>query len=90
MLLTWWRLPEETLYGWFGLATLMWGIRTLTFVIESVPPDPWRCWRLVYLASTGGFIVVLALFAFHLAGLRRHWGEHGLLATTGRSGHCGS
>jgi signal transduction histidine kinase len=70
VLLIWWRLPEEVLYGWFGIATLMWGIRTLTFVMESVPPDRWQWWRLVYLASTGGFIVVMTLFACRLAELR--------------------
>ncbi len=80
VLLIWWRLPEEVLYGWFGLAVSMWGIRTLTFVMETVPPDRWPWWRLVYLASTGGFIVVLALFAGRLAGLHNRWAERGLLA----------
>ena len=80
VLLIWWRLPEEALYGWFGVATLLWGIRTLTFVMESVPQDRWPWWRLVYLASTGGFVVVMALFACRLAGLRSRWAERGLLA----------
>lgn len=79
VLLIWWRLPDEVLYGWFGMATLMWGIRTLTFVMESVPVDRWQWWRLVYLASTGGFIVVLALFASRLAGVRSRWAEPWLL-----------
>lgn len=80
VLLIWWRLPEELLYGWFGIATLMWAIRTLTFVIEAVPPERWQWWRLVYLASTGGFIVVMALFASRLAGLRSRRVEPCLLA----------
>lgn len=80
VLLIWWRLPEETLYGWFGVATAMWGIRTLTFVMDSVPAARWPWWRLVYLASTGGFIVVLALFAGRLSGVSSRWGERGLLA----------
>jgi signal transduction histidine kinase len=80
VLLIWWRLPEEVLYGWFGVATLMWAIRTLTFVIEVVPPERWQWWRLVYLASTGGFIVVMALFACRLAGLRSRRVEPCLLA----------
>lgn len=80
VLLIWWRLPEEVLYGWFGIATLMWGIRTLTFVMESVPPERWQWWRLVYLASTGGFIVVMALFAARLAGLRSRRIEPWLVA----------
>lgn len=80
VLLIWWRLPEEVVYGWFGLATTLWGIRTLTFVMEAVPLDRWQWWRLAYLASTGGFIVVMALFAGRLAGLHSRWVERGLLA----------
>jgi signal transduction histidine kinase len=80
VLLIWWRLPEEVLYGWFGATTLLWGMRTLTFVMESVPLDRWQWWRLVYLASTGGFVIVMALFACRLAGLRARWLERGLLA----------
>lgn len=79
VLLIWWRLPEELLYGWFGVATLLWGIRTLTFVMETVPADRWPWWRLVYLSSTGGFIIVLALFAGRLARMYSRWGERGLL-----------
>ena len=79
VLLIWWRLPEEVLYGWFGVATLLWGLRTLTFVMESVPPERWAWWRLVYLASTGGFIIVMALFAARLSGLRSRLAERGLL-----------
>jgi len=80
VLLIWWRLPQEVLYGWFGVATLMWGLRTLTFVIETMPADRWPWWRLVYLASTGGFIVVLALFACRLAEMRSRWAQRTLLA----------
>ncbi|MET3135047.1 signal transduction histidine kinase [Oxalobacteraceae bacterium GrIS 1.11] len=80
MLLIWWRLPEEVLYGWFGIAALLWGIRTLTFVMEAVPAERWPWWRLLYLASTGGFIVVLALFAGRLGGRHSRWTERALLA----------
>jgi signal transduction histidine kinase len=80
VLLIWSRLPEEVLYGWFGLATLLWGIRTLTFVMEAVPSERWPLWRLVYLSTTGGFIVVMLIFASRLAGLRSRWVEHALLA----------
>ena len=79
VLLVWWRLPEEVLYGWFALATLLWGIRTLTFVMEVVAADRWPLWRLVYLGSTGGFIVVMLVFTCCLAGLRSRWIDHGLL-----------
>lgn len=78
-LLIWSRLPEETLYGWFALAALLWGVRTLTFVLETMPVGRLEPWRLAYLASTGGFIVAIALFALHLTGVRRRWLDHGLL-----------
>jgi len=80
VLLIWWRLPEEVLYGWFGIAAALWGVRTLTFVIETVATDRWPWWRLLYLASTGGFIVVLALFAWRLAGMHSRFAERALLA----------
>lgn len=79
VLLIWWRLPQEALYGWFGLATLLWGVRTLTFVMEAVTTERWLLWRLVYLSSTGGFIVVMFIFAANLAQLRSRWLERGLI-----------
>lgn len=80
VLLIWGRLPEEVLYGWFGVATLLWGLRTLTFVAETLPQDRWPWWRLIYLATTGGFVVVMALFVGRSAGLRKPWLERALLA----------
>ncbi len=80
VLFIWWRRRSEVLYGLFGLAAALWGIRTLTFVIEVVPADRWLLWRIAYLAATGGFIVVMALFALRFAGIRRVWAERGLLA----------
>ncbi|MEO8729183.1 MAG: ATP-binding protein [Rhodoferax sp.] len=65
------RRRSEVLYGLFGLATALWGIRTLTFVIERMPLDSWQLWRIAYLASTGGFIVVLAIFTLRFAGIRK-------------------
>lgn len=79
VLLIWWRLPEEVLYGWFGIAALMWSIRTLTFVMGAMPPERRHWWRLLYLASTGGFIVVLALFSGRLGGLYNRASERALL-----------
>jgi signal transduction histidine kinase len=69
----WWRRHSEVLYGLFGLALLMWSVRTLTFVIEVMPAAWWPWWRSVYHATTGGFIVVLALFAMRFAGVRARW-----------------
>ncbi len=80
VLFIWWRRPTEVLYGLFGLATAMWGVRTLTFVMEVVPVDRWHLWRVVYLAATGGFVVVMAFFALRFAGLGHRPAERALLA----------
>lgn len=69
-LFIWWRRPEETLYGLFGAASVLWGIRTLTFVIEVLPSTAWHAWRAIYHGATGGFVVLMLLFAMCLAGLR--------------------
>ena len=80
VLFIWWRRRSEVLYGLFGLAAVLWSIRTLTFVIEQMPSPWWPWWRAVYHAATGGFIVVLALFAMRFAGVARPWLERGLAA----------
>ncbi len=71
---------SEVLYGLFGLASALWGVRTLTFVLERMPVEDWQRWRIAYLGATGGFVIVLALFAMRLAGLRRPVLDRVLLA----------
>lgn len=78
VLFIWWRRRIEVLYGLFGLAAGLWGIRTLTFVIETVPLERWLLWRLTYLGATGGFIVAMAVLALRFAGIRRPWVERAL------------
>ncbi|MDP3858492.1 MAG: hypothetical protein Q8Q73_12110 [Stagnimonas sp.] len=76
-LFIWWRRPEETLYGLFGAASVLWGIRTLTFVIEVLPSTAWHAWRAIYHGATGGFVILMLLFAMCLAGIgyaRLKWG----------------
>ena len=80
VLFIYWRRRSEVLYGLFGLAAALWGVRTLTFVIERMPVESWQLWRITYLAATGGFIVVLALFALRFAGIRRPAVEGALVA----------
>jgi signal transduction histidine kinase len=80
VLFIWWRRPGEVLYGLFGLAAALWGIRTLTFVVEAAPAPLWLLWRFVYLGATGGFIVMMALLAMRLAGLHKPWAERSLAA----------
>ncbi|RZI93568.1 MAG: hypothetical protein EOP78_10890, partial [Variovorax sp.] len=73
VLYIWWRRRSEVLYGLVGLAAALWGVRTLTFVIESMPVAHWQLWRVVYLAATGGFVVALAQFALRFAGVKARW-----------------
>jgi signal transduction histidine kinase len=63
MLAVWWRRRDETLYGLFGIAAALWGLRTLTFVVEVLPQAQWFWWRTLYHAGTAGFIVAMVLFA---------------------------
>ncbi len=62
-----WQRREETLYGLFGAAALLWGLRTLTFVVEVLPSAHWHAWRTLYHGATGGFTIVMLLFALRLA-----------------------
>ena len=80
ILFVWWRRPQETLYGLLGLASMLWGMRTMSFVIEQMPVAHWLVWRIVYWGSTAGFVVVLALFALRFSGRRLTWLERGLWA----------
>jgi signal transduction histidine kinase len=79
VLFIWWRRRSEVLYGLFGLAAGLWGIRTLTFVVEAVPLERWLLWRMTYLGATGGFIVAMAILALRFAGLRYVWTERALV-----------
>jgi signal transduction histidine kinase len=80
VLFIYWRRRTEVLYGLFGLVSALWGIRTLTFVLERMPAESWHLWRIVYHGATGGFIVVLLLFALRFAGIRRPTIEKALVA----------
>ncbi|NLD54913.1 MAG: hypothetical protein GX652_09665 [Burkholderiaceae bacterium] len=75
----WWRRRSEVLYGLFGLASALWGVRTLTFVIEQMSTDQWQLWRIAYLGATGGFVIVLTLFALRSAGIRSRGVQRGLV-----------
>ncbi|HWP13880.1 MAG TPA: ATP-binding protein [Ramlibacter sp.] len=79
-LFIWLRRPEESLYGLFGAAALLWGVRTMTLVIEVMPTAAWHAWRTIYHGATGGFAIVMLLFAMRLAGMRHPRLQWGLLA----------
>ena len=80
VLFIWWRRRSEVLYGLFGVAAALWGVRTLTFVVEVLPTQQWQLWRLAVLAATLGFIIVLAIFTLRLAHIRVPWIERALIA----------
>ena len=76
----WWRRPSESLYGLFGLAAVLWAVRTLTFLIDALPIGLWQWWRVFYQCATGGFVIVMAVFTLHYAGVQRRWLDRGLVA----------
>lgn len=76
----WWRRPSESLYGLFGLAAVLWAVRTMTFLIDALPIGLWQWWRVLYQCATGGFVIVMAVFTLHYAGMRRPWLDRGLVA----------
>jgi len=80
VLFIWWRRRSEVMYGLFGLAAVLWGIRTLTFVIEVVPMQYWLLWRTTYLGATGGFIIAMAMLAMRFANMQKLWVDRALVA----------
>lgn len=77
-LFIWWRRRTEVLFGVFGIAVLFWGVRTLTFVIEVLPVAQWNLWRLCYQSATGGFVMMMGIFALRTANVVRPKFERGL------------
>jgi signal transduction histidine kinase len=80
VLVIWIRRRMAFDYGLFGLASLLWGLHTTNYVIETLPEALWLPWRVVRYASTGGFVIVMTLFMLRFAGMRRRWLERLLLA----------
>lgn len=80
VLFIWWRRPHEVMYGLFGVAVALWGVRTLTFAVEVMPATSWFWWRLAFHAATGGFIVAMTALAWRLAGIHKPWFERALFA----------
>jgi signal transduction histidine kinase len=67
-------------FGLFGLATLFWGVRTLSFVLEVYSHGGWHAMRVLHYASTGGFVIAMTLFMLRYAGLRAPKFERALIA----------
>jgi signal transduction histidine kinase len=70
----WLMQPQEKLYALLACALALWGLRTSTFLVESLPHDQWLLWRSTYHWATGGFVVMLSLFASGFVGRStRRW-----------------
>ena len=80
VLFIWWRRRAEVMYGLFGVAVGLWGIRTLNFVVEVTPMVLWPWWRFTFHVATGGFIAVMAVLAWRMAGIRKPWFERAVFA----------
>jgi signal transduction histidine kinase len=76
----WLMRPRESLYALLAGALALWGLRTSTFLVESLPHDAWLLWRSTYHWATGGFIIVLAWFACRYAHRTIGWWRWGALA----------
>ncbi|MEO8247771.1 MAG: ATP-binding protein [Burkholderiales bacterium] len=79
VLFIWWRRHSEVIYGLFGLAVALWGLRTSSFIVEALAVARWPIWRLMVMGATVGFVVLLAFFTFRLAHLRKPWTERALV-----------
>jgi signal transduction histidine kinase len=75
----WARRPREMPYLLFGLATIVWYLRTLHFHVVVVPIDGLLFWWLT-VNSMGWLMVLVYLFALRFQGRRLPWAEHLLLA----------
>lgn len=80
MLIVWALRRQETLYGLFGIAVLLWGLRTLTFLVEVVPLDWWLQWRAFHHLVAMGSGVALVICALRFAQISVPRLERGMLA----------
>lgn len=70
MIALWWRRRSETVYGFFGLGALLWGLRTAMNWIEVHPFFLWTPMHAIFYAGTGGFTITIILFMLRYGGRR--------------------
>jgi signal transduction histidine kinase len=80
VLVIWIRRRMAFEFGLFGLATLFWGLRTVSFVVEVYPLWSWHYVRVMHYAATGGFVVSMTLFMLRFANLRHRALERSMMA----------
>jgi hypothetical protein len=73
MIALWLRRRDEVLIAVFGCASLLWGLRSLSFVVEVIPLQWWFAWRATYYAATGGFIAMMAVGLLRFANRVPAW-----------------
>ncbi|MCM5679485.1 sensor histidine kinase [Schlegelella sp. S2-27] len=64
VLLLWLRERNNRVFGWFGLAAVVWGVRNLNYVITD-PPLPSLLWSQLTVAGAAVFQGLFALFTLH-------------------------
>jgi signal transduction histidine kinase len=68
LIVLWGRRRDETLSALFGVACLMWALRSMSFVVEVIPAQLWFGWRALYYVATGGFIASMSIGLVRFAG----------------------
>lgn len=64
VLLLWLRERNNRVFGWFGLAAVVWGLRNLNYVVTE-PPLPSLLWSQLTVACAAVFQGMFALFTLH-------------------------
>ena len=64
VLLLWLRERENRVFGWFGLAAVVWSLRNLNYVVTE-PPLPGELWAELTLTGSGAFQALFALFTLN-------------------------
>ena len=77
--LLWLFRPQETLCGWFALASLTWGLHNLNILVIN-SPLPTRIWDWFFnYMMLGWFSIISTIFIHRFLGLHRRWLERSLL-----------
>jgi signal transduction histidine kinase len=81
--LLWLLRRQDTLYGWYALAALNWGLHTSNLFVVNIPM-PTRWWdALINYGTLGGFTICLIIFIHRYLEIHRPGVERALLAYGG-------
>lgn len=79
ILALWAGTRRDPVYGWFGLAILLWSVTSLNYWVRDVPVPHWTWERIIH-PPIECFAVALAIWAHRLLGFDRPNVERALLA----------